>query len=545
MKKKPNNKAASKTAKKTPVIKTPTKAQFIKAVKDNPALLKELKQHTPKTKRADLGGSPTGYSAGAYNRLTKKWNASILGPNTLAEINLQTIRRRSRDMVRDSTLAESAINKWVSNVIGTGIVPHFLNENANIRKTIQDAWDKWTKKADYDGIDSFYGLQQLAARELFEAGEVFVRFHVKKDGNLTIQLIESEQLSEFRNISNGTTGNVTKLGIVFNSDNERIGYDLWKVQPYDIVVENLDAGKYIFIPAEEMLHVMRRTRAGQLRPAGGHLTSALISLHQIENYDENERIRKEMAACFAIFITRLSGEDSILPGTETTDLLGSPDRNESRIEPGTAQYLEVGEDVKFPNLPESNDYASFMSLQLHKVSAALNITYEQLTNDMKGVSFSSIRAGALEFRRHCEQYQSSVIVHQLCDPIMKRWMKESVLNGSLELPEDYYENPEPYEAAQWVAPGWDWINPKDEVDAYLSAIRAGFKSRTQVCRAIGEDPELVDAQQAQERERASKLGIIYDSDPNKVLIGKETPGSGLPTDPNQDSDSQAEDASEN
>ncbi|HEY4359411.1 MAG TPA: phage portal protein [Bryobacteraceae bacterium] len=467
-------------------------------------------------------GSPNGYSAGAYNRYTKTWNASPLGPNTLAEVNLQTIRKRTRDAIRDSAIAESAFNKWVSNVIGSGIVPHFLHPDPDTRKTIQDAWDKWSKAADYDGIDSFYGLQTLAAMELFAAGEVFVRFHTRNDGSFTVQLIESEQLSEFRNIAMTAEGNNVKMGIVFDNEDKRIGYDLWKVNPWDTIVVSEGVGQYVFIPADEMLHVMKRTRAGQLRPTGGHMTSALILLQQIEKYSEAERLRKEMAACFAVFITKLTLDDQVLPPSTIPDATFSQGKDESRIEPGTAQYLLPGEDVKFSEPPDSGDFASFMNQQLHLFAAGVGVTFEQLTNDFSKVNFSSIRAGVLEFRRAVEQYQANIVIHQMLEPVMKRWMKEAVLNGSLTLPDDYFDTPEVYEAAKWVAPGWNWVNPKDEVDAYQTAVRSGFISRTQVVREQGFDPEIIDAQQAEERQRAEGLGLIYDSDPNKVLIGRES-----------------------
>jgi capsid protein len=53
-------------------------------------------------------------------------------------------------------------------------------------------------------------------------------------------------------------------------------------------------------------------------------------------------------------------------------------------------------------------------------------------------------------------------------------------------------------------------------------VRCGFTSRTQVIREQGFSPETIDNQQADERAHAAMLGLIYDSDPNKVLIGRET-----------------------
>jgi lambda family phage portal protein len=160
------------------------------------------------------------------------------------------------------------------------------------------------------------------------------------------------------------------------------------------------------------------------------------------------------------------------------------------------------------------------------------MTYEQLTGDLKGVTYSSIRAGLLEFRRACEQIQFNVFVHLGCRPTMKRWLKEAVMIGALDLP-GYFKDPSQYENVIWVPPGWQWVDPQKEMAAAQQAVRSGFTSRTMVVRETGQDPEEIDAQQAEERARAAELGITYDSDPNKVLIGRETqpdvPGTAKPT----------------
>jgi capsid protein len=56
-----------------------------------------------------------------------------------------------------------------------------------------------------------------------------------------------------------------------------------------------------------------------------------------------------------------------------------------------------------PTRPTSvASYAEFLRMQFRAVAAAMGITYEQLTGDLTGVNYSSIRAGLLEFRRRCE-----------------------------------------------------------------------------------------------------------------------------------------------
>jgi lambda family phage portal protein len=181
-----------------------------------------------------------------------------------------------------------------------------------------------------------------------------------------------------------------------------------------------------------------------------------------------------------------------------------------------------GESITFPAVPESGDFSAFMNQQCHLFAVGCGLTYEQLTGDLRGVTYSSIRAGLLEFRRSCEQFQNNIIIHQFCEPVMHEWLKEGVLSGDIELPNDYYQDPTSYEECVWVGNGWAWVDPSKEIAAYQMGVRSGFTSRTMVVRETEYDPEVIDNQQADERKRASELGLTYDSDPNKVLIGRES-----------------------
>lgn len=489
----------------------------------------------------------TGYDAGAWGRRAQGWSATRLGPNTLLWSNLEQLRARSRDAVRNSAIARSAIDKFESNVVGSGIVPHFLHPDPDIKNKIQQAWDKWISQADYAGQLNFYGQQALAVREVFEAGECFVRFHVRPESDglyvpLQLQLIESEQCPVFRNILPGSAeynarNNAVRSGIVFDDQDRRLGFDMYVGQPYDSMFGNpMSSTQFIFVPIEEMLHIMKPLRAGQLR-GEPWMTPVLAKLYELDQYADAELVRKKISSMFAAFILKPSPDDQIFPpapypsSSDITDPLNpaSPtfttqDQGTEigKIEPGTIQMLLPGEDIKFPQLPESGDYSNFMISEIHKFAAGIGLTYEQVTGDLRGVNYSSIRAGLLEFRRSCEQFQANIVIHGLCQPVKRRWMKEAVLSGALELPEDYFDDPTPYEECVWVAPGWQWVDPQKEMTAYQQAVRSGFTSRTQVVRESGLDPEVIDAQSAEERKRAKSLGLVYDSDPNTVLIGRET-----------------------
>jgi len=140
----------------------------------------------------------------------------------------------------------------------------------------------------------------------------------------------------------------------------------------------------------------------------------------------------------------------------------------------------------------------------------MGVTYEQLTGDLAGVTFSSIRAGLIEFRRGVRQYQFQVFIFQFCQPVWERWMRAAVLSGRLELP-GFAADPRPWLAVKWVPPGFEYVNPVDDVQADNLAVKSGFKSRSDVVAERGDDAVLVDEENAEAQKRAEALGLSYDT----------------------------------
>jgi lambda family phage portal protein len=260
------------------------------------------------------------------------------------------------------------------------------------------------------------------------------------------------------------------------------------------------------VPAQYVLHLFRPLRPGQLR-GQPWLTQVLVKLYELDQYDDAELVRKKTAAMFAGFITKTAPDAPVMDEEKdgdgsTTALTG--------LEPGTLQVLLPGEDVRFSAPADVGaSYETFMRVQLRSIAAGMGITYEQLTCDLTGVNYSSIRAGLLEFRRRCEQFQHQVLVYQMCRPIWQRWITDAILSGALEIPEHAKL------VAKWVPPGFAWVDPLKDIKAQIMAVRAGFKSRSEVLSEQGYDAEVIDREIASDNARADSLGHVYESDARK------------------------------
>ena len=148
-------------------------------------------------------------------------------------------------------------------------------------------------------------------------------------------------------------------------------------------------------------------------------------------------------------------------------------------------------------------------------AAGADVMYEQMTGDLTGVNFSSIRWGLNEMQRIWEQFQNQTINHQINNPVYRRVITTAVRDGVLDIP-DFFKNPRKYLKVKWLAPGWPYVNPLQEAQADNLAIRGGVTSRSRVAAKRGMDPRALDQEIKADNERADELKLVFDSDPRKV-----------------------------
>ena len=472
--------------------------------------------------RRMFGGSPL-HEATGVGRRSFAWLPANPGAVAALMATQTELRTKSRDLVRRNAWANAALESYVANAIGTGIKPQSLVTDATLRERIQRLWRDWTLDADASGLTDLYGLQALACRAMLEGGEALVRIRYRRpeDGlavALQLQVLEPEHLPVSMNAT-AENGNVIRAGIEFDRLGRRVAYHLYRAHPEDGALAPMSGNggiETVRVDASEILHLFRPLRPGQIR-GEPWLARALVKLNELDQYDDAELVRKKTAAMFAGFITRLAPEDNLM-GEGVSDANGVA---LAGLEPGTLQILEPGEDVKFSQPADVGaSYADFLRMQFRAVAAAMGVTYEQLTGDLTQVNYSSIRAGLLEFRRRCEALQHGVLVHQLCRPIWQAFIEQAALEGALSLP-GYARGGQAkrreYLAVKWIPQGWQWVDPKKEFDAMLTAIRSGLLSRSEAISSFGYDAEDVDREIAADNARADALGLVFESAPRHDL----------------------------
>ena len=460
------------------------------------------------------------FEGAAFGRRLNTWGTSSSGPNTALFSSLQTLRSRSRQLVRNDPLAAGGMDTLVANLVGMGITPRWLIDDGNLKKQVQNLWSDWVPEADADECLDLYGIQSLVARELIEAGEIIARFRNRRlDSGLSVplqlQIIECDHLDPAYNTI-APNGNEIRMGIEFNKLGRREAYWLFKEHPGEAFLTSGDTER-IRVPASEILHIFRPLRAGQKRGAPW-LASVIVTQHETNQFDDAEIVRKKGAAMFGGFIVENdNGQYPAFPPIGETTSEDDLGREIVAMEPGTFPRLPKGLDVRFSTPADVGGcYEAFTKRQDRRSARGFGcMSYEKFTGDLKEVNYSSIRAGNLEFQRFCKQVIYNVLAFQFCRQVAARWLDTAILSRAIDIP-DYVTNRRKYHHITWDIDGWEWVDPAKDVQAKKEAVRCGFESRSQVVGEMGRDSEMVDRENAEDNKRADDLGLIYDSDPRKT-----------------------------
>ena len=485
-----------------------------------------MNQEKPRIKIKMQGGKMLPVSASYEGASSTKRMATkgglAMGPNAPLSRSLPVLQSRSRNAIRNNAYAQGARDSYVSNLIGNGIRPDWKNAD------IQALWNIWQKQSDADGVDSFYGLQSLIAGAEFEAGEVLTRFRFRRPGDglavpLQLQLIESEHLDPAFSVA--TASSLIKMGVEFSGIGQRTAYHLWKFHPHEKLTRELNSR--VAVPADNIIHVFRRTRPGQLRGVPA-LTSVIVRLYEIDEMQDAMLARQKLAQLFGAFIKKKSVEaddDRAMFGTQAS--LEGDSEALTEFTPGAIHYLEDDEEVTFSDPPDIGaSYGGWLRGELLAVAKGAGVTYEQLTGDLKGVNYSSIRAGLLEFRRRAEALQGQLIIQQWCHPVAAKFLDTAVVAGAITLA-DYWTRRDEYLAINWIAPKWSWIDPLKEVTADLLEVRAGFAARSDKGAERGYSLEELDALIKASNASADDHGMVLDSDPRRTTKAGLSPARDL------------------
>ena len=461
-----------------------------------------------KTAYKDSGYSESG--ASYTKRSMKGWLADSRSPVEDIDMNLFTLRQRSRSLYMGSPIARSAIDTHLINVVGPGLrcKPRpdaaFLGMEGEAAKEWGEhalrefmLWAN-SKFSDVTRINNFDENQGLLLTSWLLNGDGIALIDSAPPTpympySLRIHIIESDRITNpdttaFSGLQgqvwyNTQNGNRVYNGVEIDNSGAIVAYHVCNFYPNSFV-PSMQPRKWIRVQAYDektgmpnILHVMYSERAEQYR--GVPLLAPVIeSVKQLTRYIDAETIAAVINGFFTAFIKSNAPDDGNLVHTSVPDS-ERVDNSEENYElgPGTINRLLPGEEVEFgdPKRPSQN-FDAFVTSMARYIGAAVGVPYELLLKSFNA-SYSASRASLLEAWKGFKT-RRSWFVKDFCQPVYELWLAEAVARGRVSAP-GFFDDPvirNAWSKAEWNGPSQGQLNPLQEVMAAEHMVKNGFST---------------------------------------------------------------------
>jgi lambda family phage portal protein len=470
------------------------------------------------------------FGASTSRRSLSEWKPQDSDPNSTLQFDLDTMRQRSRDMIRNIPIATGAINTVCTNVVGSGLALQARVDRSilNLSDEQADTWEskvesEWSLFWDTNEVDASRtlngaALTELAFRQSLENGEVFINLpRIRRGGpyDLKLQLVEADRVSNQNNEANTDT---LFMGIEKDEYGAPVAYHVCNQFPYTTLSMKTMEWKVIQAYGSKtglrnIIHLFRVLRPGQTRGIP-YLTPVIESLKQLGRYSESELMAAVISSMLTVFIKTESGEsdfDIAEMGAETGAKAGDKD---IKLGYGSIIDLAKGEDITTVNPQRPNTaFDPFVQAILRQIGVALELPFEILIKHFTA-SYSAARSALLEAWKFFNARRQWLAIN-FCQQVYEVWLYEAIASGRITAP-GFFNNPlirKAYSAAEWVGPAQGQIDPVKEVSAAEKRLALSLTTRAQEVAALGGDWDSVIAQVKKERAQMMAAGINPDIDP--------------------------------
>ena len=456
-----------------------------------------------------LSGSFTG--ASRTSGAMKNWMVADGSADASSLYDIETLRERSSDLIRNSPVASAAINVSATSVIGSGLKLQSTvdYERAGISKEDAKIWERdaeflfkqWASSVECDSTrtQTFYQMQDLVFRSVFERGDVFALLPMfKRTGSpfgLKVQLLEADRVS-----NEGGRANTARMagGVVKDKFGAPTHYYIMDSHPREIGSHSRSWKKVRAFGAttgrRNVLHIYRKLRPNQSRgiPA---LAPVIEALKQLSRYTEAELMAAVISGMFTVAIEspqeELNGYGASEPNTAA---------NEVKMGNGAMFRLNAGEKVTTLNPARPNaQFDPFCQSILQQIGMSLEIPYEILVKHFSA-SYSASQAALLEGWRFFNA-RRDWIADAFCRPVYESFIGEMIAAGRLPA-RGFFDDPfvkAAYLGSSWIGRPAGHIREDMSIKAAKLRLDAGLSTRQRETALInGEDWENVYEQKRHE-----------------------------------------------
>jgi len=486
------------------------------------------------------------YDGGGINRINAQWGISAGNANRELRGNLANMRARARDLERNDPYAKKFLELVEANLVGAygigmqsragdlGPAPDFkFVQDKAANSIIEREWAAFSRAGQFDvtGKLSRSAFERLLVRAIARDGEVLVKVVSDPTSRwgIRFQLLEADWLDEKLN-EDLPNGNRIIMGVELNPSGKPVAYWLHTRHPGDA---KRGSGDRIRYDAAQLRHYFIAERPEQVRGTPW-MHAAMSRLYQLGEFDDAAILAARLGADKFMILEDAEGMAAdMAEGSLSVPNDGNgPDINEGtgslyyQSQKGSIDILPRGTkvadwDPKYP----ADTYGPFVLAALRGVATGFGTSYESLSNDRSGVTWTSIRHAVLDERDHWKTLQDWMIESYAWDAYTL-WMDASLLSPRKPLSYLPASKRDKFLAPVFTGRRWDWVNPKDDMEAKEKALTMRLTSHRRVLAEQGLDLEEVLAEIQDDRALAASYNIDLDSALTKPAQAQPIPQQG-------------------
>jgi len=390
-----------------------------------------------------------------------------------------------------------------TNIVGQSFALKITSDDP-ATSIVEKAFFSWLDRCDVAGRLSGGDLQRLAVRLTARDGEAFARLYrdSKLPDGIGVQLLESDYIPDQVNTDLGmqeVENVMTVMGVILDQYGREIGYHVYDRHPGDLGYGSTAANISMHtVPASGMIHIFSPERPGQTR-APSWMAASMLSLKMLDGYREAELVAARIASCKMGFYKIPPGDDFTADGT-TDD--GAPT---SDAAPGVFEKMPSGwEFQSFDPTHPAGNFAPFCKEITRDIANGFGVSYNNLSNDLESVNYSSIRAGTIE-EREMWKVRQAWFSNAFLRKLYRARLPMAIQAGTIKLSAAQQNI---FSASDtWTGRRWDWVDPTKDITALKMQVDLGITSPSQIAAERGQNFAAVTKQISEDNKARAEAGL--------------------------------------
>lgn len=442
----------------------------------------------------------SGGGASLNKKTLKSWAPRHSSAKVEVDGNLNLLRARCSDLVKNSPLGAAIVNTMTAGVVGSGlrIFPRVKGEAVGLSSEAARSWNKLAKRefelwasnplhCDFLRRNNFFELQQIIFASSIVDGDSFCLFKRRLPApynpySLRLQAVDALRVSNPITAGAGTFTEMIRgnhrivNGIEF--DRNGVMHAIWIANrvwdDFDSLNPQLSWQRVRLFGRDtgcrNILHITKDIRPDQARGIP-LLAPAVESLKQIARYCDAELSAAIIRSFFSIFFTQKERDlplNDIVPRDDNSRDDAPVDVSEFKLSSPSVTSLPRGVDVKaVDSAKNQSSFAEFVTSFVQQTCAAVGLPAETVLKTFNA-SYSASRAAILQAEAEFRQRRNAFI-NDLLNPVYENFLAEAIALGRIDAP-GFFDDP--VKKSAWLNADWqvERIGTLDEVKAANAAV---------------------------------------------------------------------------